>query len=82
LNLFEDDENQSINQSQKSNGDYSYGSDIVWKYQMLRMVLEAYNEPMLNLHFLGPYLKNSSCSLNSYEVIFQLLWVIDDQLRS
>ena len=37
---------------------------------MLQKVLETYNEPMLNLHFMSPYLKNNSSSINSYDLIF------------
>ena len=37
---------------------------------------------MLNAHFLGPYLKNNLSSLNSYEVIFQLISVIPGRSRT
>lgn len=47
-----------------------YGHEIVWKYKMLPFLLDAYNEPMLNLHFLGPYLKNNSSSICQYENVF------------
>lgn len=49
---------------------YSYSQDLIWKYEMLQMVLQTYNEPMLNLHFMSPYLKNNSSSINSYDLIF------------
>ena len=49
---------------------YSYSQDLIWKYEMLQKVLETYNEPMLNLHFMSPYLKNNSSSINSYDLIF------------
>ena len=55
---------------------YYYSADIIWKYDMLEKLLQAYNEPMLNLHFLGPYLKNYSASENSYDLIFQLVRVL------
>ena len=49
---------------------------------MLQMVLQAYNEPMLNLHFMSPYLKNNSSSINSYDLIFQLIKVIPEKYRT
>lgn len=49
---------------------YSYGKDIVWKYKILRLILQAYNEPMLNLHFLNPFLKNNMPSHGVYDMIF------------
>jgi hypothetical protein len=49
---------------------YTYGEDLGWKHFMIKKVLRAYNEPYLNLHFLGPYLKNNSASLSAYELIF------------
>ena len=48
----------------------AYGEASLWKYHLLKGVLGAYNEPMLNLHFMGPYLKNNLSSINSYELIF------------
>lgn len=36
--------------------------DLDWKFEMVRAVLEEYNEPMLNLHFFGPFLKNFMAS--------------------
>lgn len=61
---------------------YTYSQDLIWKYEMLQMVLQAYNEPMLNLHFMSPYLKNNSASINSYDLIFQLIWVIPEEYRT
>ena len=49
---------------------YSYGKDLVWKYKILRLVLQAYNEPMLNLHFLNPFLKSNMSSHSVYDIIF------------
>jgi len=57
---------------------YFYGSDLIWKNQIVRKVLDTYNEPMLNLHFLGPFLKNYTSSQNSYDLIFQLLRLLPD----
>ena len=34
---------------------------INWKLDKVRIVLQAFNEPLLNLHFLNPYLKSNSC---------------------
>lgn len=53
-----------------------------WKYDILKNVLQQYNEPMLNLHFLGPYLKNSLQSIGSYDLIFQLFRVLPDAVRT
>lgn len=49
---------------------------------MIQKVLTAYHEPMLNLHFLGPYLKNNSASLSAYELIFQLISCLPIKWRS
>ena len=50
---------------------------------MIQKVLQEYNEPMLNLHFLGPFLKNSHASLGAQELIFDLIWVLkaDDKAK-
>ena len=40
---------------------------------MINSVLAEYNEPMLNLHFMGPFLKNSQSSLGSYDLIFKMI---------
>lgn len=37
---------------------------------------------MLNLHFLGPYLKNNCASEHSYDLIFQLIRVQSDTVRT
>ena len=37
---------------------------------MLRKLLDAYSEPLLNLHFMVPYLKDSTASLGLYDLIF------------
>jgi len=58
-----------------------YGNDLVWKYGMVEKVLEAYNEPMLNLHFLGPHLKSNLSSINMYDTIYKLISVIPDIFR-
>lgn len=49
---------------------------------MIKKVLRAYNEPYLNLHFLGPYLKNNSASLSAYELIFQLIAALPVKWRT
>lgn len=41
---------------------YMYGDDLLWKYEMLQVLCSVYNEPTLNLHFLGPYLKSFTSS--------------------
>lgn len=61
---------------------YTYGEDLGWKHFMIKKVLRAYNEPYLNLHFLGPFLKNNSASLSAYELIFQLLSALPVKWRS
>ena len=50
--------------------------DLSWKYSMLQTVLSEYNEPFLNLHFLGPWFKDCQSSMGSLELIFELLWVL------
>ena len=37
---------------------------------------------MMNLHQLNPYLKNDQSSLNSYNLIFELIETIPDKFRS
>lgn len=54
----------------KFNRKYAYKNGVAWKYELLECVLDAYHEPILNLHFLGPYLKDNNASLCSYELIF------------
>ena len=48
---------------------------------MIKKVLKEYHEPLLNLHFFGPYLKSNCASLSSYELIFQLMTVIPVKWR-
>lgn len=57
----------------ENRGSYSAGRDFGWKYKMLKMVFAEYNEPMLNLHFMSPFLKNSQSSLGNYDLIFNLI---------
>jgi len=64
------DEEEKSNLLTDTMKNYVYSADIIWKYDMLEKLLQAYNEPMLNLHFLGPYLKNYSASENTYDLIF------------
>ena len=61
---------------------YPYSDDLIWKYDILEHIFKAYNEPMLNLQFLGPYLKNSSASENVYDMIFSLMRIVSDKNRS
>lgn len=61
---------------------YLKNETLYWKYEMLREVLGAYNEPLLNLHFLGPYLKNNCSSFNTYECIFNLFAIIPPKSRT
>jgi hypothetical protein len=61
------DEEEKLNANPKLMNTYKYSQDLKWKYDILEMVMKAYNEPMLNLHFLGPYLKNHCASQNSYD---------------
>ena len=49
---------------------FEYKNGAVWKYEILEYVLEAYHEPALNLHFMGPFLKDNNASLCSYDLIF------------
>ena len=44
--------------------------------------MNAYNEPWLNLHFLGPWFKDCQSSLGSLELIFELLWVLSPDSKS
>lgn len=48
---------------------------------MLDKLLQAYNEPMLNLHFMGPYLKSNLSSINMYDIIFKLISIIPNVFR-
>ena len=48
---------------------------------MLEKVLRTYNEPMLNLHFMGPYLKSNLSSINMYDIIFKLISIIPEKFR-
>jgi len=57
---------------------YQYGQDLWWKYKIIKSVFKAYNEPMLNLHFMGPYLKSNLSSINMYDLIFYLMSVLPD----
>lgn len=41
---------------------FKYKEDLSWKQKMIKKVLRAYHEPLLNLHFFGPYLKSNSAS--------------------
>lgn len=61
---------------------YLYSNDLLWKYEMIREIFKHYNEPSLNLHFLGPYLKNFTSSQSSYDLIFALLRVMPEKSRS
>jgi hypothetical protein len=56
--------------------------DLSWKYKILNTVLNEYNEPFLNLHFLGPWFKDCQSSLGSLELIFELLWVLSPESKS
>ena len=44
---------------------------VNWKLDKVRIVLQNYNEPMLNLHFFNPYLK-SNASLFTYRYILTI----------
>ena len=62
---------------------YEYKKKVdPWKYDILEYVLQAYHEPYLNLHFLGPYLKENNASLCSYDLIFQILQFIPQLMRT
>lgn len=76
----QDEEEKQMNPKLMST--YRYSHDLKWKYDMLEMVLKAYNEPMLNLHFMGPYLKNHCASQNSYDLIFQIIRVLPPKQRA
>ena len=60
---------------------YTYGEDLGWKHYLIKKLLRVYNEPYLNLHFLGPYLKNNSASLSAYELIFSLMTALPVKWR-
>lgn len=61
---------------------YLYSYDLTWKYEMIRKLLEAYNEPILNLEFLAPYMKNNSASINSMEMIYDLMHIMTQKHRA
>ena len=61
---------------------YPKNETLNWKYEMLRSVLCAYNEPLLNLHFMAPFLKNNCSSFNTYECIFNLFAIIPQKSRT
>lgn len=61
---------------------YVYSYDLIWKYEMLRKLLNAYNEPIVNLQFLQPYLKNNSASINSFEMINDMMLVMTPRHRA
>ena len=48
----------------------------------MKKVFGLYNEPMLNLHQLNPFLKNDQSSLNAYNLIFELIETNPDKFRS
>jgi hypothetical protein len=54
----------------------------VWKDYLLKYINDAYAEPLLNLHFLGPYLKCNGASLCSYEMIFKLIDLLNDDEKN
>lgn len=60
---------------------YTYSDDLIWKYEMLKSVLNQYNQPMLNLHFMSPYMKNYSASIVSYNCIIQLFQIMSEKQR-
>ncbi len=41
-----------------------------WKVEKVRQVLSIYNEPMLNLHFFNPFIKEPS-GVFSYSIIMK-----------
>lgn len=43
-----------------------------WKLDKVKILLTHFNEPMLNLHFLNPYLK-SNASIFTYRLILRIL---------
>ena len=52
-----------------------------WCFEMVDKLLKHYNEPLLNMHFLSPYMKDSLAALGSYDLIFELLpFLPDDDL--
>jgi len=42
-----------------------------WKLDKVRILLTHFNEPMLNLHFLNPYLK-SNASVFTYQLLLKV----------
>lgn len=45
---------------------------------MVDALLKKYNEPLLNMHFLSPYMKDSLAGIGSYDLIFDLLPFLPD----
>ena len=66
-------ENEALNNQEDRSGSYAGARDYGWKFKMLKIVFAEYNEPMLNLHFMGPFLKNSQSSLGNYDLIFTMI---------
>ena len=60
----------------------NFENGFIWKNEIVKTVSDHYNEPLLNLHFLGPYLKNHSASICSYELIFELVSIISQKERT
>ena len=59
----------------KTSSEPADGGDVIgeWCFGMLKQVLSVHNEPLLNLHFLGPYMKDSQASIGCYDSIFEIL---------
>ena len=71
-----------IGNHKNENEKNAYEVKIVWKDYLLKYINETYAEPLLNLHFLGPFLKCNCSSLCSYEMIFTLIDVLDDEEKN
>ena len=50
-----------------------------WSFGVVEQLLKVYNEPLLNLHFLSPYVKDQQASLGCYECIFDMLPLLPDE---
>ena len=47
-------------------------------YEVVLNVLKGYNEPLLNLHFFSPYVKDHQTSFGAYNYIYDLLPLVPD----
>ena len=80
--LRHNDNSVTQEEQQRLNKQKEYYKQIAHELETIKTITKAYNEPVLNLHFLGPYLKNTTSSIGQYDMIFQMISVIRPKDRT